>query len=253
MFLMVGWLVAGGNGHSALAGDDVEKLRIEVLAKYPHDPAAFTQGLEWREGALFESTGLEGRSGVRLVDPISGKVMQKTQLPATMFGEGLALVGEKLIQLTWRNGVALVYDAATLKQTGEMRYDGEGWGLAYDGKHLVMSDGSPVLQWRRADDFGVVTTRTVTLSGAPLASLNELEYARGALWANVWQQDRIVRIDPASGHVTGVVAAGGLLTSAERARADVLNGIAYDKTSDRFYITGKLWPWLFEVRFVPAK
>ena len=253
MLLMAGWMAGGGNGEAAQAGGAVESLRIEVLAKHPHDPTAFTQGLEWREGALFESTGLEGRSTVRMVEPSTGKVLQKTELPPTMFGEGLALVGKSLIQLTWRNGTALVYDAASLKQTGELHYQGEGWGLAYDGKHLVMSDGSAVLQWRGAEDFSLVTTRTVTLGGVPLASLNELEFANGVLWANVWQQDRIVRIEPATGRVTGVVAAGGLLTAAERGRADVLNGIAYDKTSDRFFITGKHWPWLFEVRFVQAK
>ncbi|PKO15196.1 glutaminyl-peptide cyclotransferase [candidate division BRC1 bacterium HGW-BRC1-1] len=251
---MVGWMAGGcSGGKLAQAGDEVESLRVEVLAKHPHDPGAFTQGLEWHEGALFESTGLEGRSSVRMVEPASGRVLLKKDLPAKMFGEGLALVGEKLIQLTWQNGVALVYDAASLKQTGEMRYEGEGWGLAYDGKHLVMSDGSAVLQWRRAEDFGLVTTRTVTLAGKPLGALNELEFAGGVLWANVWQQDRIVRIDPATGKVTGVVAAGGLLSAAERGWADVLNGIAYNKVLDRFFITGKLWPWLFEVRFVPAK
>ncbi len=251
--LMACWLAGGCGAELAQAGDEVESLRVEVLAKHPHDSGAFTQGLEWREGALFESTGLEGRSSVRMVEPATGRALLKTDLSASMFGEGLALVGEKLFQLTWQNGVALVYDAASLKQTGQMPYEGEGWGLAYDGKHLVMSDGSAVLQWRRAEDFGLVTTRTVTLAGKPLGALNELEFAGGVLWANVWQQDRIVRIDPATGRVTGVVAAGGLLSAAERGRADVLNGIAYDKASDRFFITGKLWPWLFEVRFVPAK
>jgi glutaminyl-peptide cyclotransferase len=229
-----------------------ERLRVEVLASRPHDPRAFTQGLLFADGALFESTGLEGRSSLRQVDPASGEVVRSVDVPAPLFAEGIALAGGRIFQLTWRDGEARVYDPSSLRLIARHSYTGEGWGLAFDGRRLVMSDGTSTLWFRDPESFDVVSSVTVTLRGAPLAGLNELEHAGGAVYANVWRTDRIVRIDPASGEVTAEIDASGLLTAEERVGADVLNGIAHDPARGVFYLTGKLWPRMFEVRFVPA-
>jgi len=230
-----------------------ERLRIDVLAIHPHDPQAYTQGLVWHGGELYESDGLYGRSSLRRVDPTTGAVKRKIDLESRIFAEGLALVGERLVQLTWREGLAPVYDRATFKRLAEFHYDGEGWGLCYDGRRLVMSDGSDRLFFRDPRTFAVLGSVAVTRDGVPVPQLNELECVGGAVWANVWQTDDILRIDPASGRVTGVAEATGLLTPEDRAAgAEVLNGIAYDPKTGRFWITGKLWPKMFEVRFAPA-
>ncbi|RMH19104.1 MAG: glutaminyl-peptide cyclotransferase, partial [Acidobacteria bacterium] len=213
---------------------------------------AFTQGLLWYDGALYESTGLHGRSEVRRTSPWSGAIEARHVLDPQLFGEGLARVGERLVQLTWQSGIALVYDLRTLTPVDSFAYEGEGWGLTYDGSQLIMSDGSSTLSRRDAADFALRDVLEVTLDGRPLRNLNELEWAGGAIYANLWQDDRIVRIDPASGRVTAVIDAAGLLAPAERARVDVLNGIAYDPASETFWLTGKLWPKTFQVRFVPA-
>ena len=236
------------------AADAVEELTVEVLATRPHDPEAFTQGLAWSDGALYESTGRYGRSSVRRVDSESGRTLAGADLPAELFGEGLAVVpgerGVRLVQLTWLEEVAWVWDAATLEPAGIHHYDGEGWGLCFDGGRLVMSDGSDVLTLRDAASFEIAGRVAVTLRGRPLEGLNELECAEGWVWANVLGADSVVRIDPASGRVTAVVDASDLLTPAEAAAADVLNGIAYDPGRRVYHLTGKLWPKRFEVRFV---
>ncbi len=222
-------------------------LELEVVARYPHDPEAFTQGLVWHEGRLFESTGLEGRSTVREVELATGRVLRSESLPRTLFGEGLARVGRRLVQITWQSGVAYVWDLERFDRIAQHRYEGEGWGLCYDGTSLVMSDGSDTLTFRDPDTFAVRRTVRVTKLGRPARNLNELECVEGAVFANVWQTDEILRIDPTSGRVTGILRASGLLTPRERARADVLNGIAYIPETGRFLVTGKLWPTLFEV------
>jgi glutaminyl-peptide cyclotransferase len=235
------------------APDAPDHLAVKVLSVRPHDPNAFTQGLLLHDGSLYESTGLKGRSTLREVDPQTGAVKRKVDMPADYFAEGLALVGDRLIQLTWQNGKALLYDRADFKPVGELHYDGEGWGLCWDGTRLVMSDGSDRLTFRDPKTFAILSTLGVTVGGQPAYQLNELECVDGAIYANVWQTDDILRIDPKDGRVTAVIDASGLLTREERLKTDVLNGIAWDPAAKSFLITGKLWPKLFEVRFVPAR
>lgn len=227
----------------------VERLRARVLARYPHDPASFTQGLLWHDGSLYESTGLYGASRLRRLDPVGGGVLREVALAEELFGEGLARVDDRLIQLTWQNGRGLIYDLETFAAIGEVAYDGEGWGLCHDGAELWMSDGSSFLTRRDPRSFAVLGRRAVTSEGAPVGLLNELECAEGWVYANVLDSDRILRIDPRSGEVRALIDASGLLTAGERSQAGVLNGIAYDPGSETFYVTGKNWPWLFAVVF----
>lgn len=226
------------------AGAAAPTLEWRVVAVHPHDAQAFTQGLLFHEGRLYESTGLRGRSQVRMVEPETGRVMRAVRLEASLFGEGLARVGERLFQLTWTSGVGRIYALDTLALLGEFRYPGEGWGLAYDGSRLLMSDGSARLRIIDPDGFRRVGTIVVRDGERPVTQLNELEVARGSVFANVWRSDRIARIDPGSGAVTGWLDLTGLLGPAQ-AKADVLNGIAYDRHTDRFWVTGKLWPRIF--------
>jgi glutaminyl-peptide cyclotransferase len=230
-----------------------ERLRPEVLATYPHDTGAFTQGLELHDGLLYESTGQYGRSDVRVVEPETGKVRHRVPLPANAFGEGMTLVGERLWQLTWQEQYAFQRDRADLAELRQVPYAGEGWGVCHDPdrRRLVMSNGSADLTFRDPETFDPAGTVTVTLDGQPLTQLNELECVGDRVWANVWLTDRIVRIDPADGTVDAVVDAAGLLTPQEMAGVDVLNGIAAVPGADTFLITGKLWPKTFLVRFVP--
>lgn len=243
--------ISGQRGAVAAAQSAAaEQLRVEVVRSYPHDRRAFTQGLVLDGSRLFESTGMVGQSSVREVDLETGRVIRQTDVPAPLFAEGLALVGTRLFQLTWQHGRVLTYDRNTFARQQEFTYQGEGWGLCHDGTHLVMSNGSAQLTFRRPGDFGVARTVNVTLDGRPLSQLNELECVGGAVYANVWMQDVIVRIDPATGRVTQHIAAANLLSPMERQGVDVLNGIAYDARDRTFLITGKWWPRLFRVRFV---
>lgn len=221
----------------------------EVVASYPHDPGAFLQGLVWHDGGFYESTGLFGESTLRRVAFPSGEVLQKVDVPREHFAEGLALVDDRLIQLTWRSKKGFVYDRASFGLLGEFPYDTEGWGLTYDGAALIMSDGSDTLFFLDPATYQPIRTVTVTLDGRRLQRLNELEWIRGEVWANVWQTDIVVRIDPTSGQVVGVLDLAGLLPGGERRSADdVLNGIAYDAETDRIFVSGKRWPLLFELR-----
>jgi len=221
----------------------------EVVAGYPHDPSAFLQGLVWHDGGFYESTGLNGQSTLRRVAFPSGDVTQRVPLSSQYFGEGLAMVGERLYQLTWQSRRGFIYDRATFEQVGTFAYDTEGWGLAYDGASLILSDGSDVLTYFDPASFQITRTLAVTLDGRPLRELNELEWIRGEVWANVWHTDMIVRIDPATGQVTGVLDLTGLLPRELRTGGeDVLNGIAYDPDGDRVFVSGKRWPLLFELR-----
>jgi glutaminyl-peptide cyclotransferase len=228
-----------------------QRLRVQVIESYPHDPGAFTQGLVLAGGRLFESTGLEGRSSLREVELKTGKVLRKLDVPAPIFAEGLALVGTRLFQITWKHGQALTYDRDSFKKGATFEYDGEGWGLCYNGQDIVMSDGSARLTFRGPETFRPVRELTVRAGGQPVDQLNELECVGPHVYANVWMTERIVRIDPKSGEVLAFIDAANLLAPAERFGTDVLNGIAHDPRDDTFLITGKLWPRMFRVRFVP--
>ena len=239
------------------AAVEIESLTVEVVRTLPHDDTAFTQGLAYLDTAdgprFLESTGLYGESTVRLVDVESGEVRHSSVLEGDEFGEGLAVVAGQVIQLTWKSGIAHVYDRHGLALVRSFRYEGEGWGLCWNGDLLIMSDGTSTLQLRRPSDFAVVKTIPVLLGETPLPRLNELECVGGFVYANVWGADQIVKIDPASGAVVAVADAAGLLSPEERRSADVLNGIAYSPSSNSFYLTGKLWPKVFEVRLVPGR
>lgn len=239
--------VLTGSLSASVASASAPTVVPRVLAEYPHDAGAFTQGLVHHEGGFYESTGLRGSSSLRRVALATGAVERRVDLPETEFGEGLALVGDRLIQLTWQEEVAHAYQLETFEPIRDYAYSGEGWGLCYDGQKLIMTDGSDQLFFRDAESFELLASQHVSDDGVPIEQLNELECADGLVLANVWMTDRIAVIDPQTGQVLQWVDARGLLTEDEVASADVLNGIARDDTSGRFYITGKLWPKLFEV------
>ena len=221
-------------------------VTVQQVRSYPHDSTAFTQGLVWRNGRLFESTGRYGESSLRLVELETGRVIQKVDLADTYFAEGLAAVGDTLYQLTWKEGVAFKYDANTLAPAGQVSYSGEAWGLTSDGRRLIVSDGSSYLTFIHPETFQIDTTLRVTNGGVPVDQLNELEWVRGEVWANVWHTQQIVRIDPNTGRVKGVLDLTPLIPPV-RDPEGVLNGTAYDEQANRLLVTGKLWPRLYEI------
>lgn len=250
--VVVGTLIARGPGPGApepLQGGPA-LYGYRVINTYPHDSRAYTQGLVYREGFLYESTGLNGRSTLRKVRLETGDVLQQHRLESRHFGEGLVDWGNRLIQLTWQTNVGFVYDLTTFKPVGQFNYPGEGWGLTHDGKRLIMSDGQPGGELRFLNPSTLRETGRLVVrdGGRPVANLNELEFVRGEVFANIYQTDRVARVDPATGLVVGWIDLSGLLTPAERRDTDVLNGIAYDPAGDRLFVTGKLWPRLFEIR-----
>jgi glutamine cyclotransferase len=236
-------------GSASQSTDTARQLRWEIVRSSPHDPRAFLQGLVWHDGGFFESTGRLGQSTLRRVEWPTGRVLRRVDLPPDVFGEGLARVGDRLVQLTWRSGRGFVYDLATLRLLREFRYEGEGWGLAYDGTSLILSDGTNVLTYLDPGRYTPTRTLAVTWNGQPLHRLNELEFIEGAVWANVWHTDFVVQIDPASGRVTSFLDLTGLRPSSARRQPEaVLNGLAYDPATRRLFVGGKLWPLVFEIR-----
>jgi glutaminyl-peptide cyclotransferase len=231
-----------------------EHLVPKILSVWPHDPSSYTEGLLWYNGFLIESSRLYGQSYLRKVDPQTGSILQRVNDPTAIFGEGVALDGNRLFQLTWREHIGYIYNLGTLTQVGTISYAGEGWGLCFDGSRFFMSDGTASIQIRDSTGFAAIGHLQVVLNGKPVDMLNELECVGDSIYANVWMTNNIVRIDKTTGEVTAVIDATGLLTPQELVKtgADgVLNGIAYDPTHQTFFITGKRWPKLFEVKFVP--
>lgn len=223
---------------------------FEVVAVYPHDPMAFTQGLAIEAGRLYEGTGQYGASTVRRVDLATGRPEKQRALGPRYFGEGIAILDDALYQLTWQNEVVVVYDLETFEVERTMQYDGEGWGLTHDGRELIMSDGSATIRFRDPQTFAVTREVTVRHEGVPVTKLNELEYIDGEIWANIWYDDRIVRIAPDDGSVLGFIDLAKLYPSSARSSEAVLNGIAYDAAAKRLFVTGKNWPQLYEIEIV---
>jgi glutaminyl-peptide cyclotransferase len=225
----------------------------EVVHVYPHDPEAFTEGLFFLNGFLYESTGLEGHSSIRKVRLRTGEVLERHDIPGQYFGEGIVNWGSRLIELTWQSHVGFVYDLKTFKPLGDFHYEGEGWALTQDGTQIFMSDGTSTLRVLNPKTLLPAGMIPVTLEGKPVERLNELEWIKGEIFANVWQTNWILRIDPRDGHVAGIVDLRGLLPAEDRVAGatDVLNGIAYDAPGNRLFVTGKNWPKLFEIRLKP--
>jgi glutamine cyclotransferase len=224
---------------------------FELVKTYPHDKTAFSQGIVFDEGQFYESTGEYGSSTIRRVELATGKVLDNIDLHRDIFGEGLALIGDELYQLTWVNGFAFVRDKKTLREKRRLRYQGEGWGLTFDGTHAIMSNGSATLQFLDPKTFRVMREVTVKMNDQPLKELNELEYIDGEVWANVWHQDGLARIDPKTGQVVGWVNLSKLWPAKEWPDIEhCLNGIAYDPKDKRLFVTGKFWPKLYEIRVV---
>ena len=223
-----------------------------VVASYPHDRSAYTEGLNFVDGALYEGTGLTGQSELRLVELASGAVLRRCSLPAALFGEGVAVLGERIYQLTWQNSIGFVYDKASWRLLRSFGYPGEGWGLTHDGQRLIMSDGTATIRFLDPATLKQTGQIVVYDDAGPVTQINELEYVEGTIYANIWQTDRIAQIDPASGSVIGWIDLGGLLSGEDRSPpAEVLNGIAYDPVARRLFVTGKFWPKLFEIALVP--
>ena len=238
----------------------VPQYTVQIVATHPHDPKAFTQGLVFHNGFLYEGTGGKAARGddffssLRKVEIDSGKVLQKYDVPRDFFGEGIAIMGDKVYQLTWQERTGFIYSLDDFKLLREVRYAGEGWGLTHDGTNLIMSDGTHVIRFLNPEDFTSIRTIPVNDErGQPLVEINELEYIKGEIWANVWQEPWIVRIDPATGKLLGRIDLTSITDDVQKKNrtADVLNGIAYDAAADRIFITGKNWPSIYEIKVNP--
>ena len=227
----------------------VQKLGYEVVNSWPHDQNAFTQGLVFLDGKLLESTGQEGRSSLRNVELQTGKVLKKVDVPEPYFAEGIALLNNKIYQLTWQHRLGFIYDAQSLQKTGEFSYSGEGWGLTTDGQSLILSDGSNRIRFIDPDSFKATRTIAVMDGKTPVTEINELEFVNGEIYANIWHDDRVAAVDPQTGRVKAWIDLSGLLKPGDTSDPEaVLNGIAYDQSSGRLFVTGKLWPKVFEIK-----
>lgn len=238
---------------SAVTAGGTALYTYKIVNSYPHDPQAFTQGLAFDDGFLYEGTGLHGRSTLRKVELTSGKVIRSLRLPRRFFGEGIAVLDQRIIQLTWRSKVAFVYGKRDFELQQTFPYPSEGWGLTHDGTRLILSDGTATLRFLDPHNFREIDRVEVFDDTGSVQGLNELEYVRGEIFANVWRSDRIARIAPATGRVTGWIDLSGILPKQDRETpVDVLNGIAYDAARGRLFVTGKLWPKLFEIELRPS-
>ena len=241
--------VLGAAAPAARAAGALPVYGYKVLQSYPHDAGAFTQGLFFHDGFLYESTGLQGRSSVRKVEIETGKVLQAVALPDEVFGEGITIWADRVIGITWQDRTGYVLDLKSFKLWRRFSYPGEGWGITHNDKELIMSDGTPELRFLDPLTFKELRRLRVTANGQPLSEINELEWVEGEIYANIWRTDRIARIDPGTGKVVGWIDLTGLLPQ-RGGGEDVLNGIAYDRQKKRLFVTGKLWPRLFEIQLV---
>jgi len=255
--LVIGLLVLKGvffiNGCSNLETSTNSKVipvyTYKVVNTYPHDRSAFTEGLVFEDGLLYEGTGLHGYSNLRRVKLETGEILQIRELSAQFFGEGVTIYGSKIIQLTWQSHIGFVYNKYSFKLLQEFNYPDEGWGITHDGKHLIMSDGTETLHFLDPETFEESSQIEVYANDIPVTKINELEYIQGEIYANIWQTERIARIDPLTGQVVGWINLKGILSPEDHSETvDVLNGIAYDTKNDRLFVTGKFWPKLFEQR-----
>ncbi len=230
------------------------RYSVKIVRTYTHDRNSFTQGLEFKDGILYEGTGLNGRSSLRKVRLDNAQVLAQVPLSGEYFGEGITVLNGRILQLTWKHGQGFIYDKQTLKRTGTFAYPGEGWGLTNDGKQVYMSDGSAQIRIWDPTTLKELRRITVNNGGRPVDQINELEYINGEIYANVWQSDSILRISPADGRVLGIIDLSALsaATMKEAPDADVLNGIAYDALNKRLFVTGKLWPKIYEIQIVPS-
>ena len=250
LFLVCAALAVCACGPASEAGG-IQEYSYQIVHTYRHDPMAFTQGLLYLDGVLYEGTGLYEESSIRKVKLETGEVLQKRDLPGQYFGEGIVVWKDRLLELTWKAEKGFVYNLAAFEPKGEFQYPGEGWGLTTDGKRIIMSDGTSQLRFWDPETLKEIGRISVTADAQPVNDLNELEWVKGEIYANVWQTERIARIDPNTGHVVGWIDCHGLLTPADRTeQTDVLNGIAYDAKGDRLFVTGKKWPKLFEIKLV---
>ncbi|MGB6607350.1 MAG: glutaminyl-peptide cyclotransferase [Atribacterota bacterium] len=223
----------------------------KVVNTYPHDRNAFTEGLVFEDGVLYEGTGLRGYSNLRRVKLETGEILQICELPPQFFGEGVTVYGNKIIQLTWQSHIGFIYDKCSFKLLQEFNYPDEGWGITHDGKHLIMSDGTATLHFLDPETFEEISQIEVSANNTPVTRINELEYIQGEIYANIWQTERIARIDPLTGQVIGWIDLKGILSPEDDSETvDVLNGIAYDLKNSRLFVTGKFWPKLFEIELI---
>jgi glutamine cyclotransferase len=245
-------LLGGSSGYAF--STNVPVYSYKLINAYPHDRTAYTQGLAFENGFIYEGTGLYGKSSLRKADLKTGKVLQRHAHPIRYFGEGITVLNDKIFQVTWRSRVAFVYDRDSFRLLNKFSYDGQGWGITHNGSSLIMSDGTATLRFLDPQTFREISRIEVTDGNRPVTGLNELEYVRGEVYANVWKTDQIVRITADTGRVVGWIDLHGLLDAKHRDQpVDVLNGIAYDPEQDRLFVTGKLWPKLFEIKLVPKK
>jgi glutaminyl-peptide cyclotransferase len=248
--IAVAALAACACGPVSQAGG-IPEYGYEVVHTYPHDPQAYTQGLFYLNGVLYESTGLNGQSSIRKERLETGEILQRRDIPEQYFGEGIINWKDRLMEITWKSEVGFVYDLGSFALKNQFSYPGQGWGLTQDGKRIIMSDGTAELRFWEPETLREMGRVRVTADGVPVDQLNELEWVKGEVYANVYQTDRIARIDPSSGRVVGWIDLTGILTPADRVRqVDVLNGIAYDAATGRLFVTGKWWPKLFEIKLV---
>jgi glutamine cyclotransferase len=248
-FSIIHGSVSFADSNNSESINEVPVYSYKVVNSYPHDPEAFTQGLAYEDGFIYEGTGLNGRSSIRKVELKTGRVLQNRNLPNRYFGEGLTIHDDKITELTWRSNVGFVYNKGNFALIKKFNYPTEGWGITYDGKNLVMSDGSDTLYFLDPKTYKETSRIKVTYEGRPVTRLNELEYVNGEIFANIWLTDFIARISPRTGKVTGWIDLRGLSDDfGFRSSDQVLNGIAYDKKGDRLFVTGKLWPKIYEIR-----